>query len=155
MKLFSIRFFTSHFVPLVPYRTKMMLNKFVYLCQINFVIFVQKRLVHAQNLTQICWVKFPSPLKKFFTFIPNFLSDKVDRERLFSEFQSTLVKVILKPNVSFVILYGIMHFLQNETITLRRFLILYHLLFTLSGADPGLILGCCKILRKKLKIEMT
>ena len=83
------------------------------------------------------------------------LSDKVDRERLFSEFQSTLVKVILKPNVSVVILYGIMHFLQNETITLRRFLILFHLLFTLSGADPGLILGCCKILQKKLKIEMT
>ena len=46
-------------------------------------------------------------------------SDKVDRDRLFSEFQSTLVKVILKPNVSVVILYGIMHFLQNETITLR------------------------------------
>ena len=103
MKLLSIQFFTAHLVPLLPYRTKMMLNKFLYLTQINFVIFVQKKLVYAQNLTQICWVKFPSPLKKFFTFIPNFLSDKVDRERLFSEFQSTLVKVILNPVVSVVI----------------------------------------------------
>ena len=70
---------------------------------IQFCIFFQKRLAYAQNLTQICWVKFPSPLKKFFTFIPNFLSDKVDRERFFSEFQFTLLKVILKPIVSVVI----------------------------------------------------
>ena len=76
----------------------------MYLYQINFVIFVHNRLVCAQNLTQICWVKFPSALKKFFTFVPNFLSDKVDREKLFSEFQSTLVKVILNPIVSIVIL---------------------------------------------------
>ena len=103
MKLLSNRFFTVHLVPLLPFRTKKVLNKFLYLCQINFVIFVQKRLVYAQNLTQICWVKFPSPLKKFFTFIPNFLSDKVDRERFFSEFQFTLLKVILKPIVSVVI----------------------------------------------------
>ena len=27
-------------------------------------------------------------------------------------------------------------------------------LFLLAGADPGLILGCCKILQKKLKVEM-
>ena len=83
---------------------QMMLNKFLSLCQINFVIFFQEKLVYAQNLTQICWVKFVSPLKKFFTFLPNFLSDKIERERLFSEFQSTLVKVTLKPIVSVVIL---------------------------------------------------
>ena len=104
MKLLSIRFFTAHLVPLLPYRTKMMLKIFLYLCQINFVIFVQKRLVYAQNLTQICWVKFPSPLKKLFTFVPNFLSDKIDRERFFSECQSTLVEVIFTPIVSVVIL---------------------------------------------------
>ena len=52
---------------------------------------------------KIFWVKFPYPLKKFFTFVLNFLSDKVDREWLFSEFQSTLVKVILNPVVSVVI----------------------------------------------------
>ena len=104
MKLLSIRFFTAYLVPLLPYRTKMMLNKFLYLCQINFVIYVYKRLVYAPNLTQIYWVKFPSPLKKFFIFVLHFLSDKVDRERLFSEFQSTLVKFILKPIVSVVIL---------------------------------------------------
>ena len=28
------------------------------------------------------------------------------------------------------------------------------ILRSLTGADPGLILGCCKILQKKLNIEM-
>ena len=78
----------------------MMLNKFLYLYQINFVIFVQKGLVYAQNLTRICWQKFPFHLKNLFTFVPNFLLDKVDRNRHFSEFQSTFVKVILKPIMS-------------------------------------------------------
>ena len=37
-------------------------------------------------------------------FVPNFLSDKVDNERLFLEFQSNLAKVIFKLIVSILIL---------------------------------------------------
>ena len=29
-----------------------------------------------------------------------------------------------------------------------------YLVVPLAGADPGLILGCCKILQKQLNIEM-
>ena len=38
------------------------------------------------------------------TFVPNFLSDKVDSERLFLEFQSNLVKVIFKLIVGILII---------------------------------------------------
>ena len=44
---------------------------------------------------------FPQHLN---TFVPNFLSDKVDIERLFLEFQSNLVKVIFKLIVNILIL---------------------------------------------------
>ena len=104
MKLLLIRFLMAHLVPLLLYQTKMMLNKFLYLCQIDFFIFVQKHLVYSQNLTQIWWVSFPSPLKKYFTFVPDFLLDKVDRERLFSEFHFILGKDTLKLILSVVIL---------------------------------------------------
>ena len=77
MKLLLIRFCTAHLVPLLPYRTKMMLNKFLYLCQINFVIFVPKRLLYAQNLTQISLGKF--------------LSTRGQRVR--SSFQTSLIKI--------------------------------------------------------------
>ena len=48
--------------------------------------------------------KISLPSEKFFIFVLNFLLAKVERERLFTEFQSTLVKVFLKPIVSVVFL---------------------------------------------------
>ena len=72
MKLLSIQFFTAHLVPLLPYRTKMMLNKFLYLTQINFVIFVQKKLVYAQNLPQNFLGKISLPSEKILHFCLKF-----------------------------------------------------------------------------------